>query len=318
MSQDDVRSGILGLAIGDALGVPVEFKTRGDLRRNPVRDMMGYGTYNQPPGAWSDDSAMAFCITEGLMGAYDLARIARNFVDWYENGFWRATPTMRDIGMTTRNAIWNLQRGISPKDSGLSEDNTQSNGSLMRTLPLALYLEKTPNVDKFPIVEEVSAITHAHGTCKVACSLYVQTAIHLLQGYPVGLAYDLARGVIPKYYEDSPLRNDLRVFQRVLDGRIVDLAEKEIQTGGGAVMTLEAALWCLLRNKDYSSTVLAAVNLGADTDTTAAVAGGLAGIAYGLQSRDNVKGIPSRWIEQLARKDDIVDLISRFAVSMGK
>ena len=77
------RSGILGAIVGDALGVPVEFKSRDYLSENPVTDMIGYGTYNQPPGTWSDDSSLLLCLLSALNEGYDLNKIAKNFENWF-------------------------------------------------------------------------------------------------------------------------------------------------------------------------------------------------------------------------------------------
>ena len=95
-----VKSVLFGVAIGDALGVPVEFKSRRDIQKNPVIDMIGYGTHNQPAGTWSDDSSLTFCIAEALTQEFDLATIGKNFIKWYRNNFWTARGSVFDIGMT--------------------------------------------------------------------------------------------------------------------------------------------------------------------------------------------------------------------------
>ena len=210
MDLTKVQSVIVGAAIGDALGVPVEFLSREELAASPVRDMRGFGTHNQPAGTWSDDTSMTLCLLESIgRGKYD-------------NG----------------------------------------NGSLMRILPLAF----TDCTDEE--IRAVSAITHGHEISMQACVIYVHVARRLLAGETI-------QEIIPDLIYDKP-------FDRL--SRIDQLTEDEIRSGGFVVDTLEASLWCLANNRDFRETVLAAVNLGKDTDTTGAVCGGLAGIVYGLDS----------------------------------
>lgn len=105
MSFNIGKDALLGLAIGDALGVPVEFKDRTYLKQNPVVDMVGYGTHNQPKGTWSDDSSLSFCLAESLTNGYDLQNIAHNILKWFNDGFWTAHGKVFDIGVQTRSAI---------------------------------------------------------------------------------------------------------------------------------------------------------------------------------------------------------------------
>ncbi|MFM7406545.1 MAG: ADP-ribosylglycohydrolase family protein [Cuspidothrix sp.] len=162
-------SGFMGVCVGDALGVPVEFSSRAERIKSPVTKMLGYGTWNQPPGTWSDDSSLMLCLADSLCSGYDVDDIAKSFCRWYRENYWTAHGQVFDID------------------------------------------------------------------------------------------------------------------------------------------TLEASIWCLLNSSYYAEAVIKAVNLGGDTDTTAAVTGGLAGIYYGIEN------IPPEWVEQTARKQDIIDLSHRFA-----
>ncbi|MGB4437301.1 MAG: ADP-ribosylglycohydrolase family protein, partial [Acetomicrobium sp.] len=142
MKKDKVIGGLLGLCIGDALGVPVEFQSREKLKRNPVKDMMGYGTHNQPPGTWSDDSSLAFCLAESLCNGFDLQDIADKFVKWMYEGYWTPWGKAFDVGHTTQIAISRLKKGVDPLESGPTDERSNGNGSLMRILPLIFYVEK--------------------------------------------------------------------------------------------------------------------------------------------------------------------------------
>lgn len=307
---DAIRGAFFGLCTGDALGLPVQFQSREWMKENPIDRMIGYGTFNKPPGTWSDDSSLTFCLAESLCSGFNLQDIGRTFVAWMDEGYYSAEDRAFDIGNTTLRSISRLREGISPKESGDREDDCNGNGSLMRILPLAFFLEEDERDILFSVVHQVSAITHAHVVAKMACGIYIVFAICLKKGYTLKEAYRETEEICLKYYSHMPYREELSRFSRVLEGEIASLQKREIESSGYVVHTLEAALWCLLRNTSYSSTVLDAVNLGEDTDTTAAVAGGLAGLYYGYEE------IPREWIHSLAGQDQISSLVERFAHSL--
>jgi len=295
----------MGVCVGDALGVPVEFTPRADLLKHPVTTMSGYGTYNQPPGTWSDDSSLTFCLADSLCQGFDLNEIARSFCRWYRDRLWTPHWEVFDIGNTTLQAIWNLRHGASPGESGLASDRSNGNGSLMRILPIAFTYQTVDFAELIDRTHQVSKITHAHVRSQMACGIYIAIAINLLKGQDLTSAYLQALQDIRNIYQSMPYANELGHFERVLSGNIHHLTVDEINSSGYVVDTLEASLWCLLTTSNYAEAVLKAVNLGQDTDTTAAVTGGLAGIYYGWDH------IPTAWVEQIARKDDIIQLADR-------
>lgn len=306
LNTNKVLAGLFGLCVGDALGVPYEFKSRQKLKRTPVEDMDGFGTHNQAPGTWSDDSSMTFCLVESLCVNDDvnLMDIAQKFSDWHEKWYWTPRGYVFDIGQTTRKAIRNFRANRNPELAGLDTNLSNGNGSLMRILPLAYYLENYEG-DKFEIVHSVSAITHRHIKSKIACSIYVEFAINLLKGYKPKEAYKKTQETILEYYKDKVDVEELKHFDRVLKDDISRFKERDIQSSGYVIHTLEASLWSFLNSKNYETAVLTAVNLGEDTDTTGAVCGGLAGIYYGFDD------IPVEWVHVIARRDDIIELSSK-------
>ncbi len=313
MDESKIIDGLLGVAVGDALGVPVEFKSRYELDSNPVIDMRSYGTYAQPAGTWSDDSSLTFCLVDALKGGFDLDRIAKNFVRWRYEAYWTAHDELFDIGNTTSEAIGALKAGVSPERAGPTDENANGNGSLMRILPLAFYLhaKETPIEERFEINKQVSAITHGHIRAAIACFIYTEYALLLLQGMEKLQAYKKMRTEVRAFLQSQYISESEMVhFQRVLDQDIQDLKRDDIESSGYVMHSLEAAFWTLLRNNDYKRTVLEAVNLGHDTDTTAAIVGGLAGLVYSYQS------IPAMWKKQLARYDDIILLAKQLAKSL--
>jgi ADP-ribosylglycohydrolase len=311
-----VLGGLFGACVGDALGLPVQFAARTERRIKPVEGMCGYGAFDEPPGTWSDDSSLTFCLVESLCLGYDLNDIAERFVKWRFEGYWTPFGEAFDVGTTTDSAVRRLRDGVSPLASGDAAEESNGNGSLMRILPVAFAVRNLGAPERFRVVDEVSAITHAHPRSLLACRIYVQTALCLLEGMTPPDAVREMRGSVMKQYGFPPggaFETELPHYARILERSAEPLAalpEDAILTSGYVVHTLEAALWCLLNAGSYMETVLKAVNLGGDTDTTAAVAGGLAGIYHGFA------GIPKPWVDVIARKSEIEDLARRFHGSL--
>lgn len=257
--RDRMRSCIYGLAIGDALGVPYEFRERGTFE---CTDMVGDGTHGQHAGTWSDDTSMALCICSSIkrLAYIDVADIAGRFRRWLEQGDFACDGRVFDVGVTCKRAILTGVPAKSYDDCG--------NGSLMRTAPLAML----DHIEPYDI-REVSAITHAHPVAEWSC---------------VALC-DMLRTI---RNVGTPAKDDLSLRYGYIASRPVDA----VKSDGYCEHTLEAALWCFLNTFSYADCVLAAVNLGDDTDTTAAVAGAIAGVYYGFEA------IPPKWVGQLRGK----------------
>ncbi len=309
---EKVKDGILGLIVGDALGVPVEFKYRTELDKNPITDMIGFGTHNQPPGTWSDDSSMTLCTMDSLCKGFNLLDIAEKFKDWYDKGLWTPRGHVFDIGITTRKSIELLKQGESPEVTGGFDEYSNGNGSLMRILPLAYYLYKEDDIDKrYTIIKEVSTITHAHFRAVFACFIYVEYARLLIAGFDKFEALDKIKMLMIEYaYNQDFNPKEITLFSKVLKSNIQGFKREDIKSSGYVLDTLEASLWCFLTSNSYKETVLKAANLGDDTDTIAAIAGGLAGLYYGNDQ------IPEKWKSQLLRNEDIEQLIERFSKSL--
>ena len=305
--ENTIKSGIFGVCVGDALGVPVEFKSRENLKMFPVENMREFGSWNQPKGTWSDDSSLTLCIAEELTKGYDLEKIGQSFVKWVKYGHWTAHGRLFDIGGTTRHSVARLIKGESAKFSGNIFEEDNGNGSLMRTLPLAFYLKDEENIEKlYQTVKEVSSITHGHFRSVFACFIYVIFAIELIKGKDKKQAYHHTQELVLQFAEIQIFNpKEIQLFDRVLKNDISEYHEDSISSGGYVLHSLEASLWCFLNSENYAEAVLKAVNLGEDTDTTGAITGGIAGIYYGFES------IPKEWIDVLARKEDIEELCEK-------
>jgi len=310
------RAALLGLAVGDALGVPVEFIGREARRRDPVTAMRGYGTHHQPPGTWSDDASLTFCLAETLATVgYDVADAAQRFVRWQDESYWTAHGRVFDIGIATADALQRLRREANPLQAGGTDEYSNGNGSLMRILPLVFITKDWALSERFRAAREMSSITHRHIRSVMACFIYLEVARQLLLGLGKHEAYATMQKDTNSFFKSAGIGSELelRQFHRILENPygefdikpLITYQENEIKSSGYVVHTLEAALWCLLTHDTYAAAVLAAVNLGDDTDTTGAVAGGLAGLAYGEAA------IPAEWLSELARRADIEDLAAR-------
>lgn len=289
-AMNKIYDGIMGLVVADALGVPYEFKKRGTFK---AVDMVGFGTYNQPPGTWSDDSSMTLATLEsiGRLGKIDPADIMENFSQWLNCGSFTPYGEVFDVGGGTRRAINRYSNGVEPLKCGGRTRMDNGNGSLMRILPLA-FIPCSMND-----INNVSRLTHAHEISLRACRLYIGITELLLKGVPPYLALSES-GIFVKEFSRIPT--------------LWKLSRDEINSSGYVVDTLEAALWCVLHGHDYKSTVLMAVNLGEDTDTVAAVAGGLAGIIYGMGD------IPTKWLAQIPQWEWIDGLCRKVESSFSK
>lgn len=309
----NIKSALFGVAIGDALGVPVEFKSRETILQKPVTDMIGYGTYNLPRGTFSDDSSMTFCLAEALTQDFDLNTIGQNFVKWYHDNFWTARGEVFDIGIATREAINRIAKGEQPEFAGSTDASSNGNGSLMRILPLLFYIKDLSISERYEITKKVSSITHGHIRSVISCFYYLEFSREILLGKDKFEIYQKLQTEISDFLNSLSINpQEISLFARLLNKDISELAEHEILSSGYVLHSLEASIWCLLTTDNYKDATLKAVNLGEDTDTTAAITGGLAGLLYGFDS------IPKNWTEQLASKDDIEDLAQRMATKMER
>jgi ADP-ribosyl-[dinitrogen reductase] hydrolase len=304
MKTTVIHSAIFGLVVGDALGVPVEFKSRDFLKRFPVTDMQEYGSHGQPLGTWSDDSSLTFCLAESLCNGYDLNNISQKFLQWFNAEIWTPHGKVFDIGIATTASIKMIKHGADPVLCGGASEMDNGNGSLMRILPLLFYLKDEKDLKiVFQRVKEVSSITHAHFRSVFACFIYIVYGLQLLKGIDKRDAYFNMQIKLKKFIADHDFeQKEIDLFKRVLLNDISTVPENEIYSSGYVLHSLEASLWSVLTTGSYKDAVLKAVNLGEDTDTSGAITGGLAGLIYGFES------IPENWVNSIVKKEEIENL----------
>ena len=303
----DSRDGIIGLAIGDAMGVPIEFFKREDLLNNPVTTMIGEQSHFVPKGSWSDDTSLNLALIDSINNkkCIDLYDISRNFIEWGENGKYTPTGKMFGIGRTTLKAISRMERGdIELEKCGGDTEYENGNGSLMRILPVAYYCfgKKYDDNEVYDLVKRISSLTHAHEISIMGCYIYVKFALDLLDGKDIKTAYKNIKKLKYQYFSDYCKSS----YSRLIKGNIGKLKLEEIKSSGYVVDTLEATIWTLLNTKSYNQSIIGSINLGGDADTIGACTGGLAGIFYGF---DNIN---KSWLKDLLKYNYIIDLCKRF------
>lgn len=266
-----LQSAVYGIAIGDALGLPVQFMPRDSYPE--VTEMIKNEKLPWPAGTWSDDTSLTLATVDSLLTCegVDIPDMRARFMDWMDNGAYTQDGEAFDQGFTTVHA---LTHGC-----GCTNEQSNGNGSLMRILPLAFVKNLSDEQ-----IAQVSGITHAHPLSVEACQVYIHAAQLILDGFSLSEAI-----------ETACLASE--TFAGLVD--IGQCSRSEIRSTGYVKDSLEAAVWCLLTTNNFRDALVKAVNLGEDTDTIGAITGGLAGIAYGMES------IPEPWMNALRKKDII-------------
>ena len=293
------RGALLGLAIGDAVGTTVEFKPRGSFP--PLIDMVGGGPFNLLPGQWTDDTSMALCLGASLLAhGFDLADQIDRYLDWRDDGYMSSNGKCFDIGVATSAAI-ERYRATGMTRAGSAKPDSAGNGSIMRLAPVPIYYLATPEL-ALKYSAEQSKTTHRAPECLMACQLMAEIMLRALQGLPKD-------EVLAASQQDLPLTPALQDLAR---GDYKNKTEADIEGSGYVVESLEAALWCFWITSNFEDCVLMAANLGDDADTTAAVAGQLAGAFYGES------GIPQKWLKKLTMAADIGQMAEQLVTQTSK
>ena len=276
VDKDKAKGMLWGLVVGDCLGSPIQFTEKDG--HPTITEMVACPVFGLPPGYWTDDSSMAFCIMDSFItcGRYDLKDIANNFVKWYCDGFWSSVEGRAfDIGCATANACQAI------RDCGSlvnGKEQSQGNGSIMRFAPS--YLIAQGESDPRKVMHEVSDLTHASSVVRETIDRFAAILDDHLRGVRTG--------------ERSGYSS-----------------REKVNNSGWAVSTLNAALWAFETTTTFEDGMIAAVNLGGDADTIGAVYGQLAGAYYGFNA------IPRRWVAKVKNTADVENEINRFLAKVG-
>jgi ADP-ribosyl-[dinitrogen reductase] hydrolase len=279
-AEDRAVGALLGLAVGDAVGTTLEFAARDS--RPPLTDMVGGGPFRLAPGQWTDDTAMALALADSLLarGGLDEQDLLRRFLAWYERGAYSCTGTCFDIGITTREALARFRRS-GADHPGPTDPDKAGNGSLMRLAPVALRFRRDRAALRDAAARQ-SRTTHGAAEAVDACIAFAELLADAIAGAP----REAVLRPRPGPYAGA--------IGAIMAGSWRGKARRDIRASGYVAHALEAALWCVAQAEDFRAAVLLAANLGEDADTTAAIAGQLAGALHGAT------GIPAEWRARLA------------------
>ncbi|WKT75311.1 ADP-ribosylglycohydrolase family protein [Lysinibacillus fusiformis] len=294
---------LYGGIVGDLMGVPVEFKKRGTFH---VEDVMGYGTYNQPPGTWSDDTSLTLCLVENIIEKGDTRSLMDKFVRYMEQGYLTPFGEMFDIGITTAEAVSSYKKGVVPEQCGKTGEFDNGNGTLMRIAPLVFVLINEDDFKKRKaLIQQYTMITHSHPRSIVGSIIYIELLLSLYKNNSLELALNEVYNLLQNNLQDE-LHTELNAYSRIFEENFLRISEDEINSSGYIVHSLEAAIWSVGHASTFKEAILKAVNLGEDTDTIAAITGALAGMCHQME------GIPTDWLNAIVKKQEIDDLIEAF------
>ncbi len=303
-----LKNSLIGFIIGDSMGVPIEFEERSTLKEYPLTEMVGYGSYDEPAGTWSDDTSMTLATLDSIIEkqTIDYYDITTKFCEWVNNAKYTATNHIFDIGITTKYALVRFfVDKIEPIKCGGVLDCENGNGSLMRMIPIVLYTYYN-NLDDdalFEIVKNTSSITHAHEISIMGCYIYVKYLLRLIKTNDLFESYQY----IKKLAYDKYFRQDtIDIYERILKKDIYQYSIDEIKSSGFIVHTLEAVLWVVLNTNNFKDSIVLAINLGEDTDTIGAITGSITGVKYGFEN------MPAEWINKIQKLDYIYSLIDNW------
>ena len=283
-ARDRAVGALLGLAAGDALGAAIEFQPK--PRFALLTDLVAGGPHRLEKGQWTDDTAMALALADSLLAdpALDAADLMRRFLDWRDTGAYSCTGTCFDIGIQTRAALERFRRSGEPI-AGATDPAASGNGALMRLAPVAIRHWRD-RAELRRVADLQTRTTHGSAATLSGCAAFAEM-----------LADAIAGAALPEILAGRAA-NSLQVGWRGL--------HRDAITGGGWVVhAIQAAVWAVSRTTNFRSAVLLAANLGDDADTTAAIAGQLAGAVYGAS------GIPQDWLAALAWRERIEEVAGR-------
>ena len=309
--------GVLGFAVGDALGVPVEFMDRDEVRKVHLTEMIGKETprdfYSRwgdliPSGAWSDDTSMLIAGMDSLsenkaQANYD--DIMKRYLSWWHNGAYTSLDVPFGLGGCVAKAMENYLHGVPALDAGASKLEENGNGSLMRIFPFAWYCIENDlsEEDTCKYISDASRITHAHEISQMSCFIYTEFLRELMETKNPLMALEHVRSIdYLQYFE----RDTVLAHKQLLNPSFNKIKDDKIKASGYVVDTLESAIYSIINSHNYEESTLTAINMGYDTDTVAGVTGSLAGMLYGKED------IPQRWLDKLRKKDFLEALARKF------
>ena len=316
VDKNIIKSVIYGVAVGDALGVPVEFLHRDEVRKINIQKMEGidsdfkYGTRwadLTPKGSWSDDTAMTLASMDAMIeNGFDPDAFMENFILWLKYGKYSSLDYAFGLGGCCAKAINNYMREKDAYNCGCTSERDNGNGSLMRISPvvLALINSNLSFDEKLFTLNTLGGVTHAHSISRLGDFIYYLFMDEIIKTKDKNKAFEY---IINYDYEKNFDKETVDVYKYILNKDFLKIKDIEDKKNGYVVNTIEGVLFSIMNNDDFRSSVLCAINLGFDTDTLAAITGSLAGALYGYES------IPKDWIKDLRNKEYLDEMIDKFS-----
>ena len=321
VDKNIVKSVLYGVAIGDALGVPVEFMHRDEVRKVNLQEMEGSDTnfdYRTrwgditPKGCWSDDTAMTLASVDALCGSgYDPKTFMDNYVEWVSNGKYSSLDYAFGMGSCCLKAINNYHKTKDAYNCGCTGERENGNGSLMRISPVCLSLINSDyDMDeKVRLLNLLGGITHAHPISRLGDFIYLLFMEKLIETKDKNEAFKyIVNYDYEKYFDIETIIK----YAHIINNNFLKIKDIDEKKNGYVVHTLEGVIFSIMKNNNFRDSVLCAINLGFDTDTLAAITGSLAGILYGYED------IPTSWINDLKNKDYLDEMIDKFSLVLKK
>ena len=306
---------LMGLAVGDAFGVPVEFMSRFVIKSMNLNDMIGNLSHNVDAGTWSDDTSMTIATMDSIIekkGKIDYEDIMNKYVNWFKYSDYASINRTFGVGNTVLKALKRYVFDRKPAiKCGGADFKDNGNGSLMRICPISIYCikNKLSELETVDTINKASSLTHANDISKMGCFIYTEFLRNiyftkdLRQAFTHILEIDYS-----KYYNEIALKE----YSNLLNENFFLTKEDDIKENGYIVTSLEAAIYSLIHTDNYEDAIKCVVNLGYDTDTNGAITGSIAGVLYGVED------IPIRWLEKLKKIDYLEDLCDKFDLVLNQ
>ena len=308
----NLKASLYGYIIGDAVGLPLKNKSRKELLKKPINEMLSIDGYNDI-GYWSCNSSFILATLDSIIEnekKINYSDLMRKYLECLNNNKYSSSnKNISDIDEVIINSLNNFKDNKTPLDCGSKKYEDNNNKSLARMLPIVLYCyyKKVEEDDIYNLVKKYSSLTHAHQLSIMASYIYVRFMLNILKGKNKTTSYNLIKYID---YEKYFRKEIISEFSRLLKDNINELSLEEIQSTDNVVDTLEATIWIILNTNNYQQAIVGAINLGGDTNTIGALVGAIAGIIYGVDD------IPHKWIDNIKKKDFINNIILNLVMQL--
>ncbi len=315
-TNDYIRDALLGAAVGDAYGVPYEFLSRAEISKLELGDMIGNdnnpGFVSRwskaiPSGAWSDDTSMIVATMEAICAnrSINYDSIMNNYLRWWNEGKYSSLEFPFGLGGVVNKSLVRYANGVSPTECGGRDFMDNGNGSLMRILPFSIYCIENDLDDNetLDFITKASSLTHGNEISIMACFMYTIFLKELVRTRNKNMAFS---AMIFTKYENYFSKETVERFKRINNPNFY-LKIEDINESGYVIDTLETVMYAIMNSNSYRETIENCIKVGYDTDTSACIAGSLAGVLYGYEN------IPKEWLAKLRRREYLEGLSEKYS-----